>query len=224
MKQMIKNLYKGIKNERTVLPDLNSNTGELTEYSLPVRLYIIGGIMSILGIVNLFLIVGKIAVNPFFYLLFYSIPSNMAVSLFPHEPIVILYGKQYDIILVSIICGIGTVIAAFLDHIFFTPILNHQKLDVFKTKAIYKKVIYFFNKSPFLTIAIGGFTPIPFFPIKLLSFSARYPLVKYLTAVFIGRFPRYYLLAAFGEMTLLPDWIIWLLMAVLIVIGICGSF
>jgi uncharacterized membrane protein YdjX (TVP38/TMEM64 family) len=49
-----------------------------------------------------------------------------------------------------------------------------------------------------LTLVIAGFSPLPFFLFKFFAFSVQYPLWKYLSAVMIGRFPRYFLLAWAG--------------------------
>ena len=59
-----------------------------------------------------------------------------------------------------------------------------------------------------MTLLIFAVSPIPFWPVRILSISTRYPFGRYTTAVTIGRIPRYFLLA-FGGMTLnIPDWLI----------------
>jgi uncharacterized membrane protein YdjX (TVP38/TMEM64 family) len=55
---------------------------------------------------------------------------------------------------------------------------------------------------------VTGFTPIPFFPFKFLSFSLHYPLWKYLSALLLGRFPRYLLLAWVGYVIHIPGWLL----------------
>jgi ribonucleoside-triphosphate reductase len=49
-------------------------------------------------------------------------------------------------------------------------------------------------------------TPLPFYPIKFLSISDGYPLKRYLTALVVGRTPRYYLIAYVGYVLNLPNW------------------
>lgn len=172
--------------------------------------------MVLLGIVNVFYIIFKPQFDPFLILFFYSIPANTAISFFPHEPIVILYGKDYNLLLITLISGASTLIAGFLDHTVFTPLLNYPRFTGYKQNIIYQKAIFYFDKFPFWTIVIVAFSPIPFWPVKMLSFSHKYPLHKYLSAVLVGRFPRYYLLAAFGNVTLIPNWIIWIIFAVIL--------
>ncbi|KPK96295.1 hypothetical protein AMJ80_00870 [bacterium SM23_31] len=167
--------------------------------------------MVLLGVVNIFYIILKPDFDPFLTLFFYSIPANTAISVFPHEPIVVYYGKYHNLLLIALISGASTLIAGFLDHTVFTPLLNYPKFSGYKRNTIYQKAIFYFDKFPFWTIVIAAFSPIPFWPVKMLSFSYNYPLRKYLSAVLVGRFPRYYLLAAFGSVTLIPNWIIWLI-------------
>ena len=180
-------------------------------HGLPVKVYLWGSVMVFFALVNLFYILFKPQFDPFVILFFYSIPANTAVSIFPHEPVIIYYGKYYNLFLIATVSSISTLFAAYLDHIVFTPLLNHNKFSGYKKNKVYKKSIRYFDKFPFWTIVVAGFSPIPFWPIKMLTFSRKYNLNKYLFAVLVGRFPRYFLLGAFGSVTLLPNWVIWLL-------------
>lgn len=165
--------------------------------------------MVLLAIVNLFYVFYEPVINPFVILFFYSIPANTAISVFPHEPIVVYYGKFYNIFFIALISCLSTLVAAYIDHVVFTPLLNHPRFSGYKKNSVYKKAIFYFDKFPFWTIVIAGFSPIPFWPIKMLAFSKEYPLIKYISAVLVGRFPRYYLLATIGNVMKVPNWILW---------------
>lgn len=198
----------------------SSSLTDVRKYTFPFKVYFWLGICILLGIVNLVYIIFKPDVNPLLQLFFYSIPANIAISVFPHEPIIIKFGKQYDLFLISSISILSTMIAAILDHVVFTPLLNHEKFSGYKNNTVYQKSRLYFDKFPFLTIALAALAPIPFWPLKLLAFSRQYPLGKYLSALFIGRFPKYYLLAAFGSVTLIPNWFIWLLFSTILLTAI----
>lgn len=160
------------------------------------------------GVISLSLMVFKPQVHPWLVLFIYSIPSNSAVSLFPHEPVLVHYGTMYNPWLLAAIASIATLCSAYLDYRIFVPILNLDALRRFKKMLIYRKVIQYFWKIPFWVIVIAGFTPVPFVVIKGLAFSSRYPLRRYMAAVFVGRFPRYYLLALMGQLYHIPSWIL----------------
>ena len=156
------------------------------------------------------------SVNPLLFLTFYSIPSNMAISVFPHEPLVVYYGRLYDPSLIAAIVMIGTIIAGILDYYVFAPIMEHRVTKFIRNTAEYKKAQKWFNYQPFLAIVIGGFSPLPFFIFKLLAFAAKYSVIKYLIALFVGRFPRYYLLAYAGSFFEIPPEIILIIFIVMI--------
>jgi uncharacterized membrane protein YdjX (TVP38/TMEM64 family) len=90
----------------------------------------------------------------------------------------------------------------------FVPVMNLKGLTGYKEKAWYQKAARLFMKYPFAVIVVAGFTPIPFFPFKFLSFSLRYPLARYLIALLVGRFPRYVLLAWIGHVIQIPTWLL----------------
>jgi ribonucleoside-triphosphate reductase len=64
-----------------------------------------------------------------------------------------------------------------------------------------------FNKAPFVALLVAGFTPVPFYPFRFLVVLARYPLPKYVLAIFLSRTPRFYLLALLGHIFKIPDYL-----------------
>ena len=172
------------------------------------RVWIMGGLMILIGIVTTILMLQDFQSNSYFYLAFYSIPANTAISVFPHEPVLIYFGKFVNLWLAATAASTGTVAAGILDHIVFVPVLNLQSIQSYKEKGFYRKAIHYFMRWPFATLLVTGFTPIPFFPFKFLCFSIHYPMWKYLTALVVSRFPRYYLLAYLGAQVQIPTWIL----------------
>ncbi|HEY7160129.1 MAG TPA: hypothetical protein VH815_02675, partial [Acidobacteriota bacterium] len=57
----------------------------------------------------------------------------------------------------------------------------------------------FFDKYAFLTVAVAALLPIPVDIVRLLAISRAYNYWKYLLAAFVGRFPRYLILAYLGK-------------------------
>lgn len=170
--------------------------------------WILGTAMVILGIVTTLLMLQDFRSESYLYLAFYSIPANTAISVFPHEPVLVYFGKFANLWLAALAATLGTVVAGYMDHRVFVPLLNLRSLQSYKQKALYRTAISAFMRYPFLTLMITGFTPIPFFPFKFLSFSIQYPLRRYLSALVVGRFPRYFLLAWIGAEFQVPNWIL----------------
>lgn len=176
--------------------------------ALEPRVWVLGGVMLALALVALVLMLQDFSTSSYLYLAFYAIPANSAISVFPHEPVVIWYGSVGNIWWTAAAASAGTLVAGFLDHSVFVPVMNLKGLTGYKEKAWYQKAAGLFSRYPFAVIVVAGFTPIPFFPFKFLSFSLHYPLWRYLSALLIGRFPRYVVLAWVGYVIDIPTWLL----------------
>lgn len=146
----------------------------------------------------------------------YSIPSQLLISLFPNEPVLLQTAKHFTPLQISIAGIIGCSIAGFLDYWIISPLVNHRfirpKLD--NTRFL-RKTMKYFSKFPFGILVIAAFSPVPFYPFKFLSIMGNYPLWKYQSALITGRIPRYYVLAILGNALQLPGW---LLIAIFVVL------
>lgn len=192
-------------------------TAEMIEYDrLGPRVWVFSAIMVVVGIVTTVLLFNDFSSDSYWYLAFYSIPANTAISMFPHEPVLVYFGKFANLWLAAAAATAGTVVAGYMDHTVFVPVLNYKSLAGYKTKRWYRRTIELFMKYPFATLVVTGFTPIPFFPFKFLSFSIHYPLWKYLSALVVARYPRYYLLALLGATFDIPTWVLVVLFLLLI--------
>lgn len=170
--------------------------------------WICGGLMIAIGITTSILLLRDFESDSYLYLAFYSIPANTAISVFPHEPVLIYFGKVADPWLAAAWATLGTAIAGVMDHLVFVPLLNLRNIRAYKRKRFYRKAISWFMKWPFATIVATGFAPIPFFPFKFLAFSIQYPMGKWVAALVVARFPRYYLLALLGATIPIPNWVL----------------
>ena len=99
---------------------------------------------------------------------------------------------------------IGTCMAGLIDYIMITYVLKYEKVAKLKQTKTYKYCAWLYNKIAFISLVIAGFTPIPFEPFRFLAAATKYNRVKYVLAVFIGRAPRYYLLAKLQRMFHVP--------------------
>lgn len=178
-----------------------------------------GGLMIAIGIATSILMLREFRSDSYVYLAFYSIPANTAISVFPHEPVLIYFGTvEANLWLAATAATAGTIVAAIMDHVVFVPVLNLRSIQSYKERRFYRKAIAWFMRWPFATIVVTGFTPIPFFPFKFLVFSIRYPMWKWVTALVVARFPRYYLLAFLGATIPIPGWV--LILSVAVVFGL----
>lgn len=167
-----------------------------------------GALMVAIGLVTSVLMLRDFKSDSYLYLAFYAIPANTAISVFPHEPVLIYFGKVANLWWAAGAATAGTLIAGVMDHVVFVPILNLQSIRSYREKRFYQKAIAYFMKWPFTTLVVAAFAPVPFFPFKFLTFSIHYPMWKYVVALVVARFPRYYLLALIGATIPVPNWIL----------------
>ena len=113
----------------------------------------------------------------------------------PTPQIIMDYGGRFDPILVAMVGAIGTCMAGLIDYTVMTYVLEFKKIAKLKETNIYKYCAWLYNKIAFISLVIAGFIPIPFEPFRFLAGATRYNRGKYVLAIFVGRMPRYYLLA-----------------------------
>jgi membrane protein YqaA with SNARE-associated domain len=194
--------------------------GGRTYTRLGPGVWFFGGLMVVLGLVMAFLLFRDFESSSYYYLAFYCIPSNTAITIFPHEPVLILFGKSANLWITATAATAGTVVAGLMDYAVFVPVLNLQSIQGYKEKKFYQVATRYFMRWPFVTLTAAGFFPVPFFPFKFLSFSIHYPLWKYIGTILLSKFPRYFLLALLGATIPIPPWI--LITTVVVVIGLYG--
>lgn len=141
-------------------------------------------------------------------LFFYSFPSQFLIAIVPHEPVFLYFSKFYSPLSVTLVAIAGTMLAEVLNYSVFKYVGDLKPLQSVHYSTWVKKLIKLFNTAPFSALLVAGFTPVPFYPFRFLVVLARYPLLKYILAVFLSRTPRFYLLALFGHAIKIPDYIL----------------
>jgi membrane protein YqaA with SNARE-associated domain len=152
-------------------------------------------------------------------LFFYSFPSEFLIATVPHEPVLLYFGKFYQPLTVALVAIPSTLLTEMLNYSAFKYITDLRIFIKLREKKAVQKTVQFFNKAPFLTLWVAGITPIPFYPLRFLVVLAKYPLLKYISAVFLSRFPRFVILAYLGYKIQLPDYMLVALFILLIAIA-----
>lgn len=122
----------------------------------------------------------------------------MALSVVPHEPVVIWYGAQFGVWTTAVIATVGTVVAAWVDHRVFVPLISRVAHKPLFAEGTVGWLRARFANAPFVILVVSGVAPLPAFPFKAMAFAEGYPMGRYLAAVAAGRLPRYALLAWLG--------------------------
>lgn len=138
-----------------------------------------------------------------------SMPAFFALTSFSHSffPLPIfpsllhLAGEGiYPIWLIALIGSIGTCVASLLDYYICSRIARLKSAGKVLKSKWYLACEKLFRKTAFISIVISAFLLfIPFDPFKLFAATTGYSKYRFTAAVFIGRFPLYYLVGWMGE-------------------------
>lgn len=133
------------------------------------------------------------------FLFLFTIVSNSIVPM-PYEPVMVVMGALYVPLLAATVAACGNILACVIDYEAIRFAFRHERLQKVQQSDMYQGAVHYFLKAPFLTIVFAAFAPfIPFYIFRVLSPTSGYPLSRYMTAVFLGRWPRYYLFAFMGS-------------------------
>lgn len=147
-------------------------------------------------------------------------PAEFIVAAIPHEPVLLYFAKFYSPLLIALVSAAGTVLAETLNYTAFNYVVDLKSLKKIREGKAVQKTVALFYRAPFLALLIAGLTPVPFYPFRFLVVFGRYPLKKYLLAVFLSRTPRFFVLALFGKILKIPNSLLALLFLFLILPGL----
>jgi membrane protein YqaA with SNARE-associated domain len=170
----------------------------------------------VIGLLTVWLVSKKVHTGQSLLVLFlYCFPSEFLIGLIPHEPVLLLYGALHPPVVVALISTVGTVLAERLNYSFLGFFQDVGWFDRMRRRMVVDRLIRLFGRAPFSAILLAGFTPMPFAPIRFLVVLTRYPVAKYMLAVFISRAPRFLILAWLGDVLRFKAWMLVGIFAVL---------
>jgi membrane protein YqaA with SNARE-associated domain len=150
----------------------------------------------------------------------YFVYMCLACQFFPIPtlPPIAFTAKLFHPVLVAATGAVGTCVANLNDYVILGWMFRHHKVRKIRDISTYKRLLTFFDRYAFLTLSVAAFLPIPLDVIRLLAISRAYSFPKYVGAAFVGRFPRYLLIAYLGK-ELPPKYILLIFVATLIPAG-----
>mgnify|MGYP000689967963 CR=1 FL=1 len=147
-------------------------------------------------------------------------PAEFIIAAIPHEPILLYFAKFYSPLIIALVSVAGTLLAEATNYTSFNYVADLKSFKKIREGKAVQKTVALFYRAPFVALLVAGFTPLPFYPFRFLVVLGRYPLPKYLLAVFLSRTPRFFLIALFGKIIKIPDSLLALLFLFLILVGV----
>jgi uncharacterized membrane protein YdjX (TVP38/TMEM64 family) len=147
---------------------------------------------------------------------------SLAFTFFPLPTawIILWAAREIDPVSVSLVGAVGTCIANLHDYYILNYLFGLERLRKAKGTKSYKSAVKWFSRAPFATLSVASFLPLPVDVVRILTVSTGYPRRLYLLATFVGRFPRYLLLAYLGYELKLSNGAILIVLLVTVMIGI----
>ena len=143
----------------------------------------------------------------------------------PTPPYVIGMGKIFNPYLIALLGAFGNSIAAFLEYHFISWLFSRNELQQkIEANKFFQRLTIFFNRAAFPCIVFTGFSPLPVDPFRFTAILTRYFMPKYLLAMFIGKYLRYYLLALLGDSFQIHNRYLVIMLLLLVVFPIVTAF
>ena len=137
----------------------------------------------------------------------YCIPSNSIAPL-PHEPGVLYFADFYRPIWITLAATAGSGIAAFSDYAIVRGALRHEWVARMSRGRWFRWAVGSFMRRPFLTVVLFAFSPLPVSVVRVLAPASNFSIWRYVTAMMVGRFPRFYAFAWLGFLLPIPTWLL----------------
>ena len=147
----------------------------------------------------------------------YTATLNSGLIPFPTMTAAMFLGKSYSPLLVAAVGTLGSAVSSVVIYYLMTRLSRKESVRRIENNGLVRSWRALARKSPFLSLVVFNTIPLPIDPSRLFAIFNRYSIHRYVMAISLGRFVRYFLLAELGETFRIPNVILVGLTAVLIV-------
>ena len=159
--------------------------------------------------------------NPVAY--FFAMIAVMSVASLPPSPPTLMAAKSNPAWLLALLAAVAAAIAALFDHWFVRRVFSLEHLARVRQHRLFDRAERWAKVAPFFTVVLFAAVPLPFMIPRVLMPLTGYPRLRYAGAVALGRFPRVYVLAAFGHVVDVPTWILEICFVGAIALGLLSA-
>lgn len=156
---------------------------------------------GVLGVAGILLVALFPSSGPLVGLELFTIWINGPYSMvFPatFEPVLMLFGRLYDPLLVAVVATAGNLYVEFLNYHLYRKVMRLERAEPLRQSRVVRFLVRLFEKAPFLTVWLCAWSLLPYWAVRVVAPVAGYPLKRYLWATFLGRLPKLWFFAALG--------------------------
>lgn len=121
-----------------------------------------------------------------------------------YEPTLLHFGTLYAPLLIAALGTIGVTYVEFLDYQLMRRLNGTRTYQRIQSHRWFDRSVRLFERRPFFTTWLFAWSPLPFWMIRIVAPASGYPVGRFLLANALGRFPRFWLLAAIGARFRVP--------------------
>lgn len=137
---------------------------------------------------------------------FFVMIAVFSAASLPPSPPTLMAAKCNPPWLLATVAAVAAGIAAVLDHYLVRRVFRVGALDRVRRHRLFERAERWAKVAPFFTVVLFAAVPLPFMIPRVLVPLSGYPVPRYAAAVAIGRFPRVFVLASFGQVFDVPVW------------------
>lgn len=140
-----------------------------------------------------------------------SLPANTPLSpILPtaFEPLIMEAAKYEGAVLVTLVATAAYMYMEYVNWRVYAWVLSWERLQGLKSRRSVRWGVESFGKWPFWTVVVFAFTPLPFFVVRALALLQQYSVRRFMAATVLGRMPRIFIYAWFGNLVRVPTWIL----------------
>lgn len=115
-----------------------------------------------------------------------------------YEPLLIYFSPLLGPLPTALLGTVGTLFVEYLNYHLHRGLLKTRTGQRITGGPLVQKVVALFKRRPAFTVWLCAWSPLPYWPVRLLSPLAGLSLSKHLTATALGRFPQYLAVIALG--------------------------
>ena len=147
----------------------------------------------------------------------YTATLNSGLIPFPTMTAAMFLGKSHSPLLVAAVGTLGSAVSSVVIYYLMTRLSKKDRVRRIENSRLVTSWKALARKSPFLSLVVFNTIPLPIDPSRFFAIFNRYRIYRYVMAISLGRFVRYFLLAELGEAFRIPNGILVGLTAVLII-------
>ena len=126
-----------------------------------------------------------------------------------YEPVLVYFGRLYPPLVVATIGTMASLYVEFINYRLHAAMLRTRAARRLTGGAMVQRVVRLFARSPAFTVWLCAWSPLPYWPVRILAPMAGLPVARHLVATALGRFPRLWLIAALGSVVRLDlKWLV----------------